>query len=208
MERFESLHSKILEHIKKNRSCMEGYMEVYQSTTITEISKIIKMYWEEVLGMHLESSLVLFSDFFADFQEEFNKNGIYFNQDATEGYALVYNGKVKIEGNAKVRSFGESEIDITGKASLIAFGASKINAFGESSVILKEQSTAMMFDQCDVRSFDHSSVICQGGKTLILSDYSKASAFKCGGIHGYGNTEVTLENEWMRSRVFLSEKSA
>lgn len=207
MERFEHVQSNILKHIKKNRSCMEGYMEVSQSTSITEVAQIMKKYWDEVLGMHLESSLVLFSDFFADFQEEFNRNAIYFNQDTAEGYALVYNGKMKIAGTVKARSFGESEIDLSGKASLIAFGESKINACGESTVILKEQSTAVMFDQCEIRAFDHSSIICQGGKTVTLSDYSKASVFKCGSVHGYGNTEVTLNNERMRSRVFLHEES-
>lgn len=207
MNDFDKLHVSILKEIKKNGSCVEGYEKVHRAMTIAEISRIIKLYWNEVLDMHLHSSLLLFSDFFGDFQEEFNENGIYFNQDASEGYALIYNGKVRLDGDVKARAFGESEVEACGKSSLIAYGQTKVSACNESCVELREQSSAAMQDQCEVKALDATAVVCRGGRVLTMCNQAKAEVYSCGSVHAYGNSMVNNKNPRMERRIYVHEDS-
>lgn len=208
MIEFSQLQLKILSEIKKNGSCVEGYEDVLHSNSIYEISKYIKKWWNEVLDMHLESSLHLFSEFFSKFEKEFNANGIYFNQDAPEGYAIIFNGKARLSGNALGRSFGCSEVETAGFSSLIAFGETKVKARDYSKVELREQSSGVMYDQSEVKAYDSVSVVCQGGKTLHLAGTTMAEVNYCGSIYAYGESHVININPRMERRIYLYEQSS
>lgn len=204
---FEQLHAEILSEIRNNGACVGGYSEVIRSGSINEISKSIKKWWNEVLGMHLESSLHLFSDFFFKFKDEFNANGIYFNQDASEGYVIIYDAKVCLSGSAQGRAFGHSEVDACGQSSLIAFGDTKVNARDSAKVELKDQSSGVMYNQSEVKAYDKSSVLCEGGKALYMADQSTADVRRCGSIHAYGEAYVKNINPRMERRIYLYEQS-
>lgn len=204
---YERLHSEILSEIRKNGACAGGYSDVIRSGSISEISKSIKKWWNEVLGMHLESSLHLFGDFFLQFKDEFNANGIYFNQDASEGYAIICDAKVCLNGSAQGRAFGHSEVDACGQSSLIAFGDTKVNARDSAKVELKDQSAGVMYDQSEVKAYNKSTVICEGGKALYMADQSTADVHQCGSIHAYGEACVRNTNPRMERRIYLYEES-
>lgn len=208
MDKFNQLHSKILSEIKKNGSCVEGYEDVLRSNSITEIARNIKKWWNEVLDMHLESSLHLFSEFFCQFEKDFNTNGIYFNQDTSDGYAIIYNAKARLSGNALGRSFGYSEVDVGDSSSLIAFGQTKVNACDCSKVELREQSSGVMYDQSEVKAYDSASVICQGGKILHMAGATMAEVNYCGSIYAYGKSRVKNTNPRMERRIYLYEQSS
>lgn len=208
MDEFSQLHKKILSEIKKNGSCVEGYEDVFHSNSISEISKYIKKWWNEVLDMHLESSLHLFSEFFNQFEKEFNANGIYFNQDAPDGYAIIYNAKVRLNGNALGRSFGCSEVTTRDSSSLIAFGKTKVNACDYSKVELREHSSGVMYDQSEVKAYDSAFVVCQGGKTLHLAGKTMAELNHCGSVYAYGESIVKNTNPRMDRRIYLYEQSS
>ncbi|MDD3037891.1 hypothetical protein [Bacteroides sp.] len=208
MDEFNELHSKILSEIKKNGSCVEGYEDIFRSSSISEISKHVKKWWNEVLDMHLESSLHLFSDFFSKFEKEFNTNGIYFNQDAPEGYAIIYNGKARLSGNALGRSFGCSQVETVDSSSLISFGKTKVNVRDCSKVELREQSSGVMYDESEVTAYDSVYVVCQGGKTLHLAGTTIAEVHHCGSIYAYGDSRVKNVNPRMERRIYLYEQSS
>lgn len=205
---FEKLHSEILSEIRKNGACGPGYKSVLSSESIKGIADSIKKWWNEVLGMHLESTLHLFDEFFSRFESEFNANGIYYNQDASEGYVIIYNAKVKLSGTAKGRSFGLSEVEMRGNASLVAFDESKVHAHDYSNVELRERSSGEMFDQSELKAYDDSLVVCRGGKSLIVSNRAEAETYMCGSIHAYSAARIKNMNPRIVRRIHLHEDSA
>lgn len=204
---FEQLHAEILYEIRKNGACVGGYSDVTRSSSIREISNNIKKWWNEVLGMHLDSSLHLFSDFFFKFKGEFNANGIYFNQDASEGYVIICDAKVCLSGSAQGRAFGQSEVDACGQSSLISFGKTKVNARDSAKIELKERSIGVMYDQSEMKAYDRSSVICEGGKVLYMANQSTAEVHRCGSIHAYGEASIKCTKPRMERRIYLYEQS-
>ena len=89
---FDKLKKAGIDDLKANHVCKESFEDVLSAPNIGILCKVIKKYWGDALGVYRGMFLGWFQCHYSDNREDFNRFGLYLNEDADSGRVVITDG--------------------------------------------------------------------------------------------------------------------
>lgn len=182
------LKQRAQEESRANGACKQGYHDLLKAEDIGQFAGVLRKYQGDILGMHKESTLAILEELYPEDKEQFNRLGIYYNEDSETGMVIVNNTGEKtihVGGDAVCHAYGDSHI--------IALWSAKVYAHNTVKVWAHLQTQVQLFDMATAHAYGRSQV--DGNDTNIIYAYDAC-------IVNAGGSTVVHATSWNRIATY------
>lgn len=188
---FDKLKKAGIDDLKANHVCKESFEDVLSAPNIGILCKVIKKYWGDALGVYRGMFLGWFQCHYSDNREDFNRFGLYLNEDADSGRVVITDGDGYVfTGTAKVWMFGNSKATGTQRSKFIVRDNSHVRLTDSASAELFDDSTAIAESKSTVKTFANSRVECYDLANVYAGGQSSVIGYSWNKIFATGDAKV------------------
>ena len=193
---YSLIKSRAQDASRLNGACKQGYHDLLKAENIGQLCRVLEKYWGDVLGMHRKSTFAIMDELYPANKDEFNKFGIFYNENAGHGKVIANKDLISVNGDAKVWAFGDSVVKLSGKATCFAKDSSIVHAIDYSHVNLTDEATCNAHGRSMVNAAGKSIVKAFESCTITAGEDSKVYAYGWNRIMAVGNAEVFASHSY------------
>jgi hypothetical protein len=195
-QKFEQLKNLIIVAARRTFTCKNGYRDLVETKSWGEIIMWFDKYWSDVLLLSKNDGFRFWTEVYPMYKEEFNRCGIWFNENADSGKAIVTEGAHTFRGNATVWAYNQSKVELHDNVRCTANNQSFVDCYDYTQVMLLDQSECHAYVRSKVNAGGESVVDAYDACTITAGDRSTVIAHSWNQITAVGEAKVLAPSKY------------
>lgn len=185
-----AIKEKAKEASRLNGACKNGYHDLLLADSMGKFCCLLEKYWNDVIGMHLSSTLEILEEVYETNKNDFNKHDIYYNENCASGKVIVNGKSVAVTGNAIAWVYNHGVIQAKGRSVVHLYDTSEAHLSENASVFAYGKSTVNAMDFSSVRAANNSKITLNGRVEAVCGEDCEVIAYRWRKITASGNSKI------------------